>query len=271
MAYQLSTKERPGPGLRRVAREELTCALAEIQSGRQSGEVLHEVRKRLKKLRAALRRAGKQSAGRSQTGLAALFRKASRRIAALRDAQVQAGAFKKLAEQCRNAAARELCLSLQSAMISKTSRAGTARPLREVTVQLKEAALLLENWPSEDLGWPTVWSAWKNTRRKYFKLMKRAIATLKTESLHEWRKSTKTWWYQTLLLEVHARKKNGKLLRRLEVLSEQLGADHDLALLEQTLRKSKSPASSTIRPILKKQRLRLQKKAISLGLKLADF
>jgi len=99
--------------------------------------------------------------------------------------------------------------------------------------------------------------------------MKRALANPENESLHEWRKRAKTWWYQTRLLKAHSAKKMDKLCQDLETLTECLGEDHDLALVEQTLGKTNSAAQAELLVLLKKKRARLQKKAEKLGLRLA--
>lgn len=270
MAFQIGSNERPGNGLRRVALEELARAILKIESGRQEVEFLHDLRKQLKKLRALLRLAGEKPPCPGQKRLSAIYRGASRQIAGMRDAQVQTRALEKLGKCCREPASRELCHILQARMAARTLRTAAVLPLRTICANLKKASKLHEKWPPGELSWRAVRKSWRKTGRKNFKLMRRACANPGTENFHEWRKSVKTWWYQTLLLKFHCDEPPEKLLQNLETLGEWLGEDHDLALVEQTLLKTKSAVAPVLKTVINKQRARLQKRAVKLGSKLAQ-
>ena len=265
MAYQIAKDERPGPGLRRVAREEITRVLALIGSASPRGPVLHEIRKALKKLRALLRLAGTGAAGRDTRALATIFKNASHRTADIRDMQAQARTLEAVEKLCRHKAAQAFCNRVTAELAKKNRRAGTAQLFLQTAGSLRKAAALLKRWPADDLSWHAVRGVWKKARRKNFKRMKSALAHPDSESLHAWRKSAKTWWYQTLLLEEHLAVKPGKLIRDLKKLSDWLGDDHDLALVARMLVEKDTVAAGPVLVILEKKRLSLQKKAVILG------
>jgi CYTH domain-containing protein len=64
---------------------------------------------------------------------------------------------------------------------------------------------------------------------------RRAQAKPTDTNLHEWRKSLKTLWYQTRLIEPAAPSVLGSLVATLDDIAEALGDDHDLAVLVERL------------------------------------
>jgi CHAD domain-containing protein len=271
MSYRIGKNEKPGQGLRRVAREELKCAVAPLDAGGELEPVLHEVRRRLKRLRSLLLLAEQKPANRIHKRLGALVRTTARRIGSVRDMHVQIRTLQKLRKHCRKSKALELCQTLQARFEREASSTNAGHLLRETAIQLNEAVALLEKWPPETLAWSTVCSACKRARREHFKQMRKALADFETESLHEWRKCAKVWWHQTQLLNGHSDEDFEGLFRKLKELGDCLGEDHDLSLIRKDLGIIKSPAALKLLSIIKKHRARLQKRAARLGRKLVHF
>jgi CYTH domain-containing protein len=69
--------------------------------------------------------------------------------------------------------------------------------------------------------------------------MARATGNPTDENMHEWRKAVKNLWYQMRLLESVASSVLTPLVATLDELAEELGEDHDLAVLVDRLRSNK--------------------------------
>ena len=90
MSYRLKSRESPAQGLQRIFREEIKSALKECEHpAPERGETVHETRKHLKKLRAALdlvaREVGKQRFAREDR----CVRQIGKLVSDLRDAHVR--------------------------------------------------------------------------------------------------------------------------------------------------------------------------------------
>jgi len=268
MASRIAEKENPGHGLRLVAQQKISRAITKIGSDTPLEEAFHEVRKRLKELRAILRLA--EMPCEIADKLSAIFREASRRTTQVRDAQVQARVLQNLAEELRGTEGFELCEAEQKKLTGVAAHASTPQLRYKIHTQLVKAARLLDQWPPENIKWADVWKAWKKGRKQSLKAMNRALAEPANENLHKWRKRAKNWWYQTRLLEKRAPKKTAGLSSSLRVLTELIGDDHDLSLVEDDLAKSKAGGVASVRAVLKKRRATLQKEAAKRGRKIAE-
>src|SRR5262245_33161889 len=90
MGFRLKLREPLPDGLKRVFREQIESALALCRHpARQRGVTVHEVRKHLKKLRAAMRLAVPEVGKSQHTREDRCVRKIGRLVSDLRDAQVR--------------------------------------------------------------------------------------------------------------------------------------------------------------------------------------
>src|SRR5712692_3420797 len=102
MSYRLKSKERPSEGLKRIFREEIQSALRLCRHPlKQRGATVHETRKHLKKLRAALRlvaaEAGKDRHAREDRSLSQI----AKLVSDLRDAHVRWQTLTRIREEMR--------------------------------------------------------------------------------------------------------------------------------------------------------------------------
>jgi len=105
-------------------------------------------------------------------------------------------------------------------------------------------------------------------RNRARRRLRAAADEITDEHLHEARKRAKDLWHATQLLRPAAPKKLKRLSRRAHRLADLLGDDHDLAVLEQALRRLGPGELALRRSIiadLERVRGRLQKKARSRG------
>src|SRR5215208_6491014 len=100
MAFCLKLREPLPKGLKRIFCEQIDSALHMCRNpAKQPGVTVHEVRKRLKKLRAAMRLAIDVVGKNCHTDEDRCVRKIGRFISDLRDAQVRLQTFNKLREK----------------------------------------------------------------------------------------------------------------------------------------------------------------------------
>jgi CHAD domain-containing protein len=103
--------------------------------------------------------------------------------------------------------------------------------------------------------------------------MRAAADDPSTARLHEWRKRTKDLWHAEQLLRPADPKRMKKLAKRTHDLSDLLGDDHDLAVLETYVREHPGalPAPDdreALLAVIERRREKLQRRAFALGAKL---
>lgn len=226
---------------------------------RPSDEAVHQVRKDLKRARAALRllreAVGEAAYARENREL----RDAARPLAEMRDATVALGVLREELQREKKPARRARLLELRRRLHEERLRA-RARLMRgpqlaKIERALEAAGQRIEYWrvPRSDV--PVLRAGLERIYRKGRKAFKAARASGDTEALHESRKQAK---YLRQALEVLASGASGpiaKLARSAEAVADRLGDDHDLAQFE-----AKMASQGDER--IEARRARLQKKAL---------
>ncbi|HSJ03445.1 MAG: CHAD domain-containing protein [Verrucomicrobium sp.] len=184
---------------------------------------IHALRKRMKKVLALLRLARPAMTGDQFSNLKAAIRQLKRLVATQRDQQVMAQLEHDL----------QLTDRRQQQQSSRSRPRKTVRALsisegtcEQLTLQASSLTDRLGRLRLFSLSWESVAEAYVKTYRRGHKACKRSEENPTMESLHEWRKSVKDHYYQTLALYVwlgHPRR-----LRRTRRLSSLLGRAHDL-------------------------------------------
>jgi len=260
-----STKPKPQEILRLAAKTGIVHALEIVRSGASPETVFHEVRKQLKEVRSVLRLAGAPT--KASEKLSAIFRDIRRRTGGVRDAHAQQRTLETLSGALRGTDGFEVCKAMQERLGVVASRVDADRLNGFIQARLLVANDLLEDWPPDKIRWASLRGSLQKGRNDCLKAMRKACRQLRTEHLHEWRKAAKSWLHQVRFIEKLVQEPEGKLSRHLKKLCELLGSDHDLALIEQKLAKSKVRGVIIFRRVLKEKRASLQKRAMSLGVK----
>jgi CHAD domain-containing protein len=274
MAFQLKPAESVGKGVRRIVRRQLDNALEELGAPNRD-EVVHEVRKRFKRVRAVLRlvrdELGEDVYGREN----ACFRDAARPLTEVRDAMVLVEALDKLAEVAagqKGAAAlprvrQILQADLQAVRQRVLVEENAFARVREL---VQGARARLGEWSISHKGW----SAIRPGLKRVYKNARLALATARadrtTENLHEWRKQTKYLWHQLQLLEPACPQAMKGLVDQAHQLTQLLGDDHDLAVLRAkiTANSTRFAANSALDSLLvslDRRRRELEEEALSIG------
>jgi CHAD domain-containing protein len=256
---------------------QLGKTLEELARRRRSDVAVHNIRKELKRARAALRML------RDCIGVAeyrrdnALIRDAARPLTPIRDAKVLLQTLEQV-ESKKGAVSREFFLPFRKILEEKRRLArrqlrpadltAAARVLRRIR---RRAAAL----PESRLAAPHprgLTHAFKKARSAF------ALASRQgtDESLHEWRKQTKYFANQLEMLLPLRRKLFDKSHRHATQLADCLGDDHDLAILTEQISRHamgaqpsacKADARRLIRTV-QHRRKKLQRRAMRLGRRL---
>jgi CHAD domain-containing protein len=260
---------------RRALVEQLDRAVAELEDPRRRS--IHDIRKKLKRARAALRLLRDCFGEAVYRRENSLLRDAARPLTPVRDAKVlfetlryhdpkngraDPGAFMRrlyrvLGEQRRAAkiALREGDLKRVAARLGALKRRVAALP--EARLAQRRASLK---------------RAYKSGRKAFVRVRRQRT----DERLHEWRKQTQYFANEIGVLFGFLPKRFAKAHKRAQKLAEQLGEDHDLALLTQEVFRHAKGAQAPSRDEtvqaflghLAGRRKALQRKAFRLGRRL---
>ncbi len=260
MALKIEPGRAPAEELKRIALELLDDALRRMRSRSvlRRARNTHEIRKRLKELRAVVRLLDPGSRGK---WVLRLLRDLGRELSETREGDSALETLRALRLGRR--------LGAGTLASIRERLAGDVVPADLGTLRARAAAA------REEIGrWRVEPNNFENrigrTYRKARQAMMRAIARHDADDLHEWRKAAKELWYQSLLLgaipALHERQK------QLHELSRTLGDHHDLALLCDAIVRhgpELDPAAAAIvLQAASSRSVQLERKATSLGVEL---
>jgi CHAD domain-containing protein len=220
-------------------------------SYRNPNELVHEARKSIKKLRAALRLARKMAPESALEGAEEPLREAAHALGPLRDHLVLDKTGRDLANRGENLP--PLPEAPDAGPLLKLARAGLGR-----------AARGLQRLRQSDFGEQGAEAGLRRIYRRARKEMEKATESKSDEDLHAWRRRAKDLYYVLDLIQAPS-----DYVGKMKRLTELLGDDHDLACFGRA--QDSAATRKTHRYILKrakKRRRALQKKAFRLGAKL---
>ena len=272
-AYRLKRREPVAEAVRRIALGRLDDAIEQLRGETDSGEAeaVHEARKDLKKLRALIRLV-REPLGEDVYGFEnGYYRDAGRQLSDLRDAEVMLKTLGELGEGSgRDLVERVSWLrsSLQGGQGEAAGEAGER--MAAVAGRLEAGRDRVAEWPLEGEGWDLLEGGVRRSYRRGRNRFAEAEQEPTAERLHEWRKRVKDLWYHTRLLRNADRELIGGLAGQLDQLSDQLGDEHDLVVLEARARKRPSDGArreglADLLRAIERRRGELQHTAFALG------
>ncbi len=238
MGFRLKRGESVVDGVKRIAREQLEKAVAEIQSTElDRHEAVHQVRKRFKKIRGIIRlvRPGFEKTYQREN---ALFRDAGREISAVRDAQSLIEACDRLVPAAADSDHPPKFAGIRVHLVERRQRiAGdlTDLPgkLDQLAQDIQEAEDRVKDWKLDDGGFEAIAGGFEKTYRRAQKAMKNASRKKAAmEDFHEWRKRVKYHWYHCRLLVNLYKPLMKARCEEAKHLADLLGDDHDLSMLD---------------------------------------
>ena len=273
MGFRLKLREPLPDGLKRVFREQIGSALELCRHpAKQRGVTVHEVRKHLKKLRAAMRLAIPEVGKNRHSREDRCVRKIGRLVSDLRDAQVRLQTLIQLRDETAKKPENspfphiEELLSLERESFS----AAFAGWQKQAIPQLERVETRLLKWPLEDLTWRQVCGAVAKIYKRGQRGLAKTIDDPEPENFHAWRKRVKDLWYQLRILQPLNRVVLTEMARDAEVLGEILGREHDLNFLWARLEKESSDEAlrvelAQVEKLIRKRGKRLRTNALELG------
>ena len=176
MAFRLKLREPLPEGLKRVFCEQIDSALHLCQNpAKQRGVTVHEVRKHLKKLRAAMRLAIGAVGKNCHAEEDRCVRKIGRLISDLRDAQVRLQTFIKLRDKAAKNSGKQCFPRTEELLLLERESFCAAFDgwQKEAMPQLEHVSERLIGWPLDDLNWKQIC----NAVCKVYRRGQRALAT----------------------------------------------------------------------------------------------
>jgi CHAD domain-containing protein len=273
MGFRLTLRESLPDGLRRVFREQMESALELCRHpAKQGGVTVHEVRKNLKKLRAAMRLAIPEVGKNRHSREDRCVRKIGRLVSDLRDAQVRLQTLIQLRDDTAKGPEDspfpriEELLSLERESFS----AAFAGWQKQAIPQLERVDARLLKWPLEGLTWKQICGAVGKIYKRGQRGLAKTIDDPEPENFHAWRKRVKDIWYQLRILQPLNRMVLTEMARDAEVLGELLGREHDLNFLWARLETEKGDEGlrdelTQLETLIRKRGKRLRTNALELG------
>jgi CHAD domain-containing protein len=270
--FRLRRREPLPYGVRRVARGRLDSAVEGLRDPDADGvEAVHEARKDLKKLRSTLRLVrpvvGEDAYRRENER----YRDASRLLSETRDAQVLAETIDALEHRFSDQQPPGGWGEIKGALAPRGADDGAeidrlrGRAAAEIEAGRGEIESLSLPGEGFDVVAPGLRRAYSRGRKR----LAEAASEPSDERLHEWRKRSKDLWYQLRLLRPAWRPVLEPLADQARELTDLLGDDHDLVVLEGRTAETDIPLSDEQRrdlgELIARRRAELQARAFALG------
>jgi len=273
--FRLRKHETISAGCQRVACEEIAAVLQDLHACavcEDPAKPIHDARKHLKKLRALVRFVRPVIGDEAWLRETGTFRRAARRLAIARDAEV---CVRTIEDLCHEAPEGLLApLDQARAFFSEIlahHRNPAHRTLDAIGGSLVDAAASVREWEFAAGCEKTIRKGLDRIYRRARKARSKAEETPSTECLHKWRQRTKEFWALMRLFREIGGKQFGRLEKDAKELGELLGTDHDLGVLKDSLYRDREAAGidesafPEIERLIEERRSNLQRKAWKLG------
>jgi CHAD domain-containing protein len=273
MSYRFKSKERPSQGLKRIYCEEIEAAIREAKRKTKArGAAVHEFRKHLKKLRAALRLAAKETGKGQYRRQDHSIRAIAKLAANLRDAHVRLQTVMQLRKQFDGDRFEKVfqrtedLLSMELASFS----AAFSGWENEAARKLKVVAKHISRWRLKSLTWKNVCAGVAASYRRGQTGLACVLDKPAPKNFHTWRRGVKDLWYQLRLLEPLNRTVLEEIAGDARTLGQLLGQHHDLCFLLDRLDQeqedgSLQPDRERLQKTIRKRRGQLQRDTTELG------
>lgn len=273
MEYTIQADEPVSDGIKRIVRGKVETGIDHIDGDMDRHETVHEVRKRCKEVRAALRLVRGVLPTYSEEN--AHYRDAARELSDVRDATALVETFDEHVETAvaesgtgddvdRSACCDEL-VRRRDRMARKMDLDGRLDSIRNELVEGRERA---DHLPIATDGYDAVAGGLRKSYRRGRERMADAYENPTPEAFHEWRKRIKYHRYHTRLLRsvwpgpMKARRSE------LKTLSDVVGDEHDLAVFLETMADEQlfpADARAELHAVITHRRSELQRRARPIG------
>ena len=240
MEYTLQPDEHVSDGIKRIVDGKIERGIDHIDEGDDAHETVHEVRKRCKEIRAAVRLVRPVLPTYKRENVH--YRDAARRISDIRDAHAAIETFDdhlRPAVEARGALDDSTLADIRATLVDRretmSAEQDLERRLAQVRADLVEGRDRVPDLPIATEGYDAVAGGLRKSYKRARNRMGEAYEEPEFERFHEWRKRIKYHRYHTRLLR---RVWVGPMKRRraeLKELSDIIGYENDLAEFEMVI------------------------------------
>jgi CHAD domain-containing protein len=276
--FRLHDGEPVPEGIERIACGQLDLSIERLDghSDEDLGTAVHEARKSFKRLRATVRLARDELGDDVYRRESVAFRDAGRRLAGTRDSQVVLETLDALSERYSSEAPRS-CFVRFRTMLADEHAAAQRRlqdgaAVAEVLGELRQARARVPAWPLHCEGLDALAPGFKRIYRRGRGAYRTARREPTSENLHELRKRAKDLWYAAQVARPASKRMKG-LARTAHELSDLIGEEHDLAILQERAndRRDRFDDERTVGELgtlIERRRDELRREALSLAARL---
>lgn len=272
MAYSLHPRKKIPSETRRIIREQIHSACQDLDQGDRV-EAIHQARKRLKKIRAALRLV-RPALGECYQRENRRFRDMARPLAGTRDDHVLVETFDKLLDASSAGIDRRPYVGLRPKLIARREQ-GTTEAIGEQIQALKqdlaEAYESIKTLSFECNDFGAIRGGLEQTYQRGRDRWRDAGQAPAATTLHEWRKQIKYHRHHCDLLSGLWPASISTRESELHRLSDLLGDEHDLTVLGKTLTEADDLATAhqdKLLELINQRRAELTRAALPLGQRL---
>ena len=275
MGYKLKRREGFAAGIARVVDEQLRRAVGQLRGEGDADvdEAVHDVRKRLKKSRSALRLARYDMGDASRRAENEVLRQAGRRLSGARDAQVlleTLAGFEDELTAPAYGAMRDLLERKRDALVAE--RRDVAGGTAAISDELEALRGRIGGWVLGDASFASAERGLRRSHNRGRDAMDVTLADGSDEDWHEWRKRVKDLWYSLRIVRPVARTQLAGMVDEADELSDILGDHNDLAVLLQAVEERREVLqgdhAAELRAAVLHRRDRLRLSAVPLGRRL---
>jgi CHAD domain-containing protein len=264
MAFRLTRRGSLTDDARRLADDELGSAIDRLGDAGTAADLrIHGARKSIKRVRALLRLVRAALPPGQFRGHNAALRDAARGLSEARDAAVALATFDALVPE-----PDDLLIAVRNDLVARTAPTGptgASAPAGDILRLAADALAAVRprvNAGIQEVSWSTLAAGLKDSYAGGRAAMCAAFGVddPDDEAFHAWRKRAKDLWYQCQLLQGASPELIGGLEQLLARLGDQLGEDHDLAVLQ-----AAAPASPALQARIAERHAELRAAALSTG------
>jgi len=248
--YTLQPDEHVSDGIKRIVDSKIERGIDHIDAGNDVHETVHEVRKRCKEIRAAVRLVRPVLPTYKRENVH--YRDVARRISDIRDAHAAIETFDnhlRPAVEARGALDDSTLADIRATLVDRRETMAAEqdldRRLEKVRADLVAGRNRVSDLPIATEGYDAVAGGLRKSYRRARNRMTEAYEDPEFERFHEWRKRIKYHRYHTRLLR---RVWVGPMKRRraeLKELSDIIGYENDLAEFEMVINDEELSAPAT--------------------------
>jgi CHAD domain-containing protein len=273
MEYTLQRDEPVSEGIERIIARKVETGIEHVDGDLDRHETVHEVRKRCKEVRAALRLVRGVLPTYSEEN--AHYRDAARRISDIRDAQALVETFDDHvtpAVESADALDEGTMADVRATLVDRREALAAEQDLdgrlAAVRADLVEGLERVDRLPIATEGFDAVAGGLRKSYKRARNRMAEAYADPDAERFHEWRKRVKYHRYHSRLLRSIWVEPMTARRSELKTLSDLIGDEHDLAVFLEVMDDEELFAPETretLRGVVTGRRSELQRRGRPVG------